>query len=172
MNGIPLRIKRDGQTETVYLSTIRSGEIGKKIRELKGQYRAFQRKLTTAQKQIGLATLAVGKGDLPMDKLIEISTEQDQAIADRDRLAESVLACCEAIAAETLAPNYGIESFRILDALTDAQIRAIPQILESGDVPADFFPSPDTPASASGTLPNNGISPVSGSKPADSATTP
>ena len=44
MNGIPLQIRRDGQFETVYLSTRRSGEVGRKMLARKREYRVALRK--------------------------------------------------------------------------------------------------------------------------------
>lgn len=160
-----MQIRRDGGTETVYLSTRRSGDVGLKMQHLKRDYRTAQRRTAHAFQEVALvaskanALAATGK---PCEAELErLALQQDQAGAVAQDSANGALEHATDLARLALRECHGEDAERILDCLTDRQIHQCVGIIETGDVPADFFPLSATPPSASGTPP-----------PGDAATAP
>jgi len=148
MNGIPITILRNGQTEKAYLSTVRTGETGQKIRELKKKLREVKNREVKTLKQVLLITDKAEK-QTDISKLDEMSVKQDELLGLSTSLAEEALDMAEELVAIALKENHGNDTNAILDCLTDRQILSCVKILETGEVPADFFPSPDTRLSVS-----------------------
>jgi len=161
VNGIPLTIRRDGELEKVYLSTHRSGEKGEKFRTLK---REFHRAHIEAAKAGKSSILTMEKAEKieDIETLEKLAAEQDGAMDRLDEARARTMELAEAIVRESLGGNYPDgEVDGIMDCMTDAQLVKCVSIIETGDVPADFFPSPDTPPSESTTSPPGGS--ISGS---------
>lgn len=157
MTGVPLRVLRDGNWEVVYLSTQRSGELGIQLGKLKANCRKLRRLIAGAAKRAALVALAAGKAEsADYGKLLDLSKSQDDAMAEQESLSAQLLESAGILARLALEANYGPGAVAILDALTDAQILALPGILESGETPADFFPSSVTPPSGPGLSPSPG----------------
>lgn len=157
MTGVPLRIYRDGQFETVYAWVGRSGEAGAEIAAHRAACRDLERTYAGALKNIALVSREV-RDDMDGDELAILSDKQQALVEQADEIKARQTETCVKLLRACLIVNYGRdETDRIVDALTDAQLRAIPHIIETGDEPSDFFPwlairrnASDTPRSADG----------------------
>jgi hypothetical protein len=166
MNGISARVYRDSEFETVYFWAGRSGQVGKRVRDLMRLCSDAERDLLRAQKQTVLVARSV-PDEADYETLAAASEKQDVAIQSaaeaRRRLDD--LACD--LALESLSVNYGREEAeRIVDCYTDVQLRSLHRLLETGLEPPDFFPAPVTPPNANATPPPADSSAGSPSKPA------
>jgi hypothetical protein len=156
MNGIPLSIRRGGQLETVYLSTRRSGERGAKMSQAKREYRVAQRRCAHCLQETALiarkAEALAARGEPCEGELDRLALSQDQAAAAAQAAAEGALAHATELVRLSLAECHGADAEAIMDCLTDRQLHQCVGIIETGDLPEDFFPSRATPPSASDTL--------------------
>jgi hypothetical protein len=167
MNGIPVRIMREGEPETVYLSCARTGEIGKRLQELKAACRKLARDEFDLAKRVALAMAKADelqKKDAPIVEFENLLNEQRQLTENLANAGEQRLAACEDLWIEALRPNHGADAEAIADCLADVQILKAVAILEQGECPADFFPNPAPPKSASGIAPTGGSASGSSSK--------
>lgn len=170
MIGIPVQISRDGKDETIYLSTRRSGVKGGELRDAKRAYR--QARLEIARLTTKMSLIAIRVNKIP-DEANHLAADLEKLCADMDQLTVGLDAARQAVqdAAEhvvslAIEDNHGDETAAILDCLTDAQIEALVGVLESGEAPADFFPSRATRPSASATTPPAAGPGASSSRPA------
>lgn len=161
MIGVRIEIFRDDKPETVYLSTVRTGMEGEAIATAKRECRAA--KLAQAQMLPRVAFVTDKAERVPKDapdrteQLGALASEQDALIellgAAQDREERAALA----VTRLALEANYGAkEAARILDCMTDRQIGQCVGILETGETPADFFPSRATRPSGNGLTPGAG----------------
>lgn len=159
MNGIPIRIRRDGEQETVYLSTARSGEAGETIRQAKHAAGAAMRAVFATETQISILLQKADRADkngAPIEDVEKLAAEMTALAESAAAAREAALAACEKLWLACLWPNHGPDSVGILDCLGDAQARAILKIIEIAEEPKDFFPLNAPPPSASSTGPGAG----------------
>lgn len=151
MIGIPFTIQRESEhgaeIETIYLRTRRRGPEGEKMRRLIREYN--QADLAQKRASIKVAmfyALVAGNGEHTPDlaALEKADKDQDEAIAVGNAAAKTALECAELIAELALRENYPQElAEKILDKLTDVELRAIVSTIEMGAMPKDFFQSLD-----------------------------
>jgi hypothetical protein len=104
-------------------------------------------------------------GEAELEKIL---SEQQAAIDCCSAAAQAAMDAAEKVAVLALEANYGPEETdRIMDRLTDREIRAIVDTVETGAMPKDFFPSPGTPPKSNST-PDSGSGPGNSSSPQDS----
>lgn len=175
MIGIPVSIERDGKDETIYLSTRRSGENGNAMHAAMKTYREqhlFEARLSA---RMGLITISVGKipddADSFVEKLRGLAEDMDtlakQAAGAREAKADAALE----VVRLALLDNHGPDTEAIMDCLTDKQIEQMVGIIQTGETPADFFPSRATRPSASTTTPAAAAPGAHSSKPGSTAPT-
>ena len=71
MNGIPVRIERNGQPETVYLSTRRSGDAGESMKKHKRAYHKANLAIAKASQRIVMLMAKAEKLDPERDDYVE-----------------------------------------------------------------------------------------------------
>ena len=151
MNGIPVPVMRNGSKETVYLSTRRSGSEGEKLRAHKAAFREARNKALKLSTRI--ATLARAPAGATLDDLDGLISRQEAALDAMQEAVSRAAHEAEQVVLQALRENHGKEAEAIVDCLTDKQLADCVSIIETGDVPADFFPSPGIqpkPSSISG----------------------
>jgi len=171
MNGIPMRIMRDGGQETVYLSTARTGELGAALCAAKAKCRAASLRQIAVEKQV---VLAAGRAEglaSDAEALEKLSAEQDVLLEKIAALRAERLVLAQELAQLALEPNHGADTKAILDAMTDPQILKVADAMDLGAEPKDFFLSPEPPKSGSGTAPVGGGTAGSSSTPGSGAGT-
>ena len=155
MNGVGVRIHRDHNEETIYLSTRRSGARGAEIASLKKELHIKESQVSMILAKIQgiiVKAQAIDNGKIELGKLDDLFAEQSQLIEKSGALANEILALAEKIVSEALLENYGPEETpRILDCLSDKQVRMCVTAIELGEEPKDFFQSRATPPNASTT---------------------
>lgn len=162
MNGIPIELDLDNSREQILLSTRRSGELGMKVAELKRKFR--NTKLAVAGKLQRVTALAKQAEAATADsELSTILDRQETLIGELAAMNDEMQAAAETIVRLALEDNYPPDvAERYMDAMTDAQVLLAVSIIETGDVPADFFPRRATQPSGSITSPS-GAMPLPGS---------
>lgn len=153
MNGVPLRIWRDGAFETVYLGTIRAGALAEKLRKLKSTYYLAADEETAQLKLVAMLPRAA-KEESTAEELIALSVRQDDAIRKSRECHDAAVLCAEEIVRISLTICHGEdEADAIMDCLNDQQILKCIAIMAGGEQPADFFGSRDidTPPGGNGT---------------------
>jgi hypothetical protein len=170
MIGIPIQIIRDGKDETIYLSTRRSGVKGGELRDAKRAYR--QARLEIARLTTKMSLIAVRVNKIP-DEADHLAADLEKLCDDMDKLTigldsarQAVQDAAEHVISLAIEDNHGQETASILDCLTDSQIEALVSVLETGETPADFFPSRATQPSAKDTTPPAAGPGASSPKPA------
>lgn len=161
MNGIPVRIRREGESETVYLSCARVGPLGETLRDLKRAARALWLKQAELEQAIGLTLAEASRlkdETTPMAQVEALAAKQRVLLRDAVAVKDERLEACQKLWLAALRPNHGPDAEEIVNSLTDNQVLAAPVILEKGETPDDFFPSREAPTSASATAPGSGSS--------------
>jgi hypothetical protein len=168
MNGIRIELEIGGEREKVFFATRRAGEDGEEMRRAQRLYHDNQLSSVRLATRIGVM---VGRADAA-EQTLEALTQADTAIGDlavqmRDA-SDQARNCAERFVRLSLLENYGeADVERFLRNLTDVQIAQLVGVVETGSVPADFFPSRATPPSAS-TISPPGAGPGASSSNADS----
>ena len=176
MNGVPVKILRNGEQETIYLSTRRSGDAGNKLRVAKRRYhKAEARVAKLASSMIIIsdkadALIAEGKS-LADGTLEELYARHEKVLDEMHDAKDKALELAEEVVRLALKENYGKKSDEIMDCLTDRQLAQCVGIIETGQTPADFFQSPDTQPSESGMSPTGDTTSGSSSKKGSQAGT-
>ena len=160
MNGIPMQIRRDGTVETVYLSTRRSGEPGRKMAERKKEYHLAQRQCAASLQEVALiarkAEALASTGNPCEQDLDRLALQQGHVSAVAQDCADAALGAAQDLTLMSLKECHGADAEKILDCLTDRQLHQCVGIIETGDLPEDFFPKSAIQPSASSTLPPGG----------------
>ncbi len=156
MNGIPVTVWDEGP-KTLVLGHRQSGDAGARMRKLKGDFHTCQRQAASAFRDVAKAARAAEKTETEAD-LERLAAAQDAAAGIAHANLAAALDHARELARLALEMNYPGQAERMLDLFTDAQLREVPGILETGDVPQDFFRSRDTPPSGTSTSPDNGTS--------------
>ncbi len=106
-------------------------------------------------------------GEDPAETSLEaILADQRKSIEEASEAVQTALKAAEKVAELALEENYGPgELERIMDGLSDHELRKIIETIELGAMPADFFPSP-------GTRPKPAITAPSGTSPEKPSSSP
>jgi ABC-type nitrate/sulfonate/bicarbonate transport system substrate-binding protein len=174
MNGIAIKILRDGAEETVYLATHRSGEAGAALKQARRDFaRAHRNYQDAVRRQLAASQKAGLIKDEDPDaaaKIDAIYAEAEQLGHQAETLHEGLLDTAETVVRRSLLGNYpGPEVDRIMDVLVDVQLLSLTRTIETGSVDGDFFPSPATPRKGSGGALPGDTPTASSSKPASPA---
>lgn len=145
--------------ETAYLSTRRSGAAGQALTEKKRAYRKSRMELAKATTRMGaimglLARIDPNRDVVNMD-LEKLCQETDKLIEQANEQKELGHALAQEIILLALEENHGPDAEAIFDTFCDAQIEKLMLTLESGEQPADFFPSHATQPKPSSTTPQD-----------------
>ena len=173
MIGIPFRIVREGDEsgkldKTIYLATRRFGEAGKAMREARHEYYKHEFACARAAQRYQAA-------DRRVRDLAANDPAQDEMEARRDTLLDAIRIegdCANEAAQKlvllSLTENYGRKAAEeTLDLLTDREIKVCVTLIETGELPADFFGSAAARSGAPSPKPT-GISAPGGSQPESS----
>ena len=176
MNGIPVTLEIGGDREKVYFATRRAGDEGKRMRAARRQFHLKQMELARLAERMVAAGERLGKLDPGAEGYLEhlekLQADQMAAGATAMDAKESMFEHAIEHARLSLLENYGEPDVdRILRSVTDAQVRMLITITESGEVPEDFFPSRATPPSESSISPSGGTAGASSSPAASAAPT-
>jgi hypothetical protein len=159
MLGIPLELLIGGNPEKVYFATRRSGELGVKMRALRRTYhmaRMEAARFLARTQAIGQAADSL-EADRPnyMDELEKLLADQEKQTELAMDAKEKARAAAEELARLSLGENYSGDTLeRIMNCLTDRQLAFLVTVIETGEVPEDFFPRPATQPSGSTTSPS------------------
>jgi hypothetical protein len=173
MTGIPFEIRAEGnpdETETVYLSTRRTGDIGRKMETLKQQIRNHDISRAAALRRAALCShkcdaLAKSSPTFARD-LDALGEQQDVALFQATQLAGELNAARADLVRLSLSSNYGDRTDNILDRLTDVELQAAVSLIETGELPADFFGARGTQRKSSTTSQSGAPQPAPSSPPA------
>lgn len=155
MVGIPYRILRHGddgpEDKMVYLSTRRSGEAGAAMKNAKRDFQEHEFATAKAAQKYAAADRSEQKDEERLGKLLDEIREQGEAAND----------AAEKLIRLSLTENYGRENAEaILDKLTTKDIRAMVTVIETGELPKDFFESAGAPPKPTFILPPGGSAPA------------
>lgn len=148
MNGVPIPVLRNERKEMVFLSTRRSGEPGKAMAARKRAYREARNSVAKLTAQIGAMASA---NPASLAEAETIAGRQAELLDKLTACADALKEHAEALVRLSLRENHGDDAEAILDVLTDKQINDCVGIIETGDVPADFFHAPGIPLKPSST---------------------
>lgn len=152
MNGVRVRIYRDDNEETIYLSTRRSGEEGASLQALRRALRDKELKLSTMASRVQLLAAKAEKFEgADLQVLDAIVADQENALQQIAALSDEIKLTTVKVVRASLKPNYGEETEKIIDAMSDRQLRSCVTAIETGEEPKDFFQLRATPPSASTT---------------------
>ena len=148
MIGIPYRLLRHGEDgpvdKMIYLATRRSGEAGAAMRKAKRDFQKHEFAGGKATLRFKAESLVENPNEEKIVKLLEEIQEAGEAGND----------AAEKLVLLSLTENYGKETAtEILDLLTNRDIRTILSVLETGELPKDFFGSNGQPLKPTSTLP-------------------
>lgn len=158
MIGLTYRLLRDSEDGPVekhlVLSTRRRGEAGEAFKRRLAQFKdAVFEKDRAAQRwsalQARLASLPP-EGDAFM-----ATQEKADACYDLLRTTDAAMyAAAEELVRSSLAENYGAEGAdALLDFMTEQDLRGCVALIQSGELPKDFFPYPGAQPKPSSTSP-------------------
>ena len=150
MNGIRIELEIGGDREKVYFATRRAGDDGDQMRRAQRLFHENRLNAARIATRIGVVASQADVPDVTLAKLEEVDRMVGELAAQARELAEQTRNCAEQFVRLSLLENYGeADAERFLRNLTDAQIAQLVGIVETGSVPADFFPSRAIPPSAS-----------------------
>ncbi|MDD5705434.1 MAG: hypothetical protein PHR35_05880 [Kiritimatiellae bacterium] len=172
-HGIPMRFwnHREEREETVYLATLRSGPIGKDLRDRRRRHAQLAGQARRVGRDMQLVAASL-RDDTPANELRNLATEQDALMTELRDIERELLETAEQIVAQALELCHGPdEATRIMDCLCDRQIEQAVRMLDLGEAPADFFDGRGTRSNAPGTGPAAATSGASSLKPATAGAT-
>lgn len=162
VNGVPVRIWRNGQKETIFLSTRRSGESGARMKACKGRYRMLRTEEGRLAARIGQLMMRAKQIDSAgadctagLEAILEEQIKLASAMAEAKTEATNV---AEELVRLSLAENYGEAGLvdALMDVMSDRQLEQALNAIELGEEPDGFFLDRGTPPSASTTGPSGG----------------
>jgi len=144
MKGIPFRITAQtdkGPVDKVlYLTTRRMGTTGETFKKAKRDYHKSQCDAARATQKYAVAEKQVNELDPATDKYQEAAQVCDECLVSIDAGADQALKHAEKIVRLSLQPNYGkADTESIMDELIDADFHAMVSLIETGELPPDFF---------------------------------
>lgn len=142
--------------EKFYLSTRRTGEGGEALRKAKRKFREAKRKITSIGLKLGFIERQAQEEGQPPATLERMLERIQQLVDDSATASEEAQAAAEKVVRLALRENHGDQTDEILNSLTDAQVVECVSIIETGEVPEDFFPRTATPPKPSTTTPDAG----------------
>ena len=147
MIGVPVNVLRDGEMTKIYLSTRRSGEVGQAMLDLKRNLRSLDLKRAKLYKAFAIITKKVDdlvddSADAKIDDaaLAELSADHDKRMKQLTDLDQEYNDLAYKLVELAVHDNHGDDAQAIMDNLTTKQINQCVNIIETGDVPKDFFP--------------------------------
>ena len=148
MNGIRIELEIGGDREKVFFATRRAGEPGAQMRAAQKTFHANRLAAVRVMNRINVAAGELDEGNAAA--LEELDAKIGALGNEARDLSEQARACAETFVRLSLGENYGEADIgRFLQNLTDAQVAQLVGIVETGSVPADFFPSRATPPNGS-----------------------
>ena len=165
--GIPFRMKRgsdEGDVDkVVYLATARYGEGGAALSGAKKAYRKKSLEVAKLSRRYALVERRLDKLEVTDLQLDPLSEKRDAMLDAFAGAEEAVNEEAQKIVLLSLTEGYGREKAEeILNQFTDGDMQAAVETIQTGEQPADFFPSSEQPPKLSTTSP-------SGDTPADSS---
>jgi len=159
MNGIPIRILRDGEETRVYLSTRRDGEVGAKIKKLRRHYKKLTLERAKLYKKVAACATEAEKLALSeantTDQIAAVDKRQDELLDKANELWQEMDEVALECVTTGLRENHAGDTTGILNCMSDQQVRLCMQAYEIGDEPEDFFPKTVTLQSETG-IPSSG----------------
>jgi hypothetical protein len=135
----------------------RRGEHAQKIRGLMADCRTCLREVTATEQAVAItineAREIEASGQNVTVRLQDLLQRQISLITQLDLERAKRLALCEELLEASLRPNHGDDVGEIMNCFSDDRLVGVPGILERGQAPADFFPSPEPQKSGSITGP-------------------
>jgi flagellar motor protein MotB len=155
MIGIPYRIVRHGdkgpEDKVFYLATRRSGEAGAAMKKTKREFQKAELATAKAAQRYQAASAAEHQDEELLCNLLEDIQLAGQAADD----------AAEHLVLLSLTENYGRENAEaVLDQLTDTDIKKMVSVIETGELPKDFFESSGQPPKPTSTLQPGGSPPA------------
>lgn len=171
MIGIPYRLLRDTEEgpvdKTVYLATRRSGEAGQAMKEAKRAFHKHEMAVGRAYKRYQSLDVRVRRLEASgADSVDQVIEQRDEAFARIQEEADLANDAAEKVVRLSLKENYHDQTDSILDICTDKDLAAMVVVIETGELPKDFFGSGGPPPKSSSTEPS-GDSPEEPSTDAD-----
>lgn len=171
MVGIPYRIVRHGEAgpedKVFFLATRRSGEAGAAMKKAKREFQ--KQELATAQAAHKYAAAERAEEKDPVEGVPHGAREEKLCKHLEEIRAASQAAddAAEHLVLLSLTENYGRENAEaILDQLCDADIRKMLSVIETGELPKDFFGSSGQPPKPTSISQPGGSPPAPSSNPA------
>ncbi len=164
MNGLPLKIKLNGEPFTAYFATRRTGEAGKEMRAAKRRFYDETRLMGSCFSRIAvLGDLAAEKeGEEELMKLLEQSEELTAELSQHKYAAEDA---ANRYLELSLEGNHGADTESILACFADGEIDDLVRYVEVGDIPEDFFTRRGTRQKKNSTATSSAASSKRSSKP-------
>lgn len=175
MIGLTYRLLRDSDEGPVekhlVLATRRRGDGGEAMKARMTEYKrqVFAKDRAAQRWQAMQARLACQAPD--SDKFLETADLADQAYEGMRLADEAMYAAAEDLVRCSLVENYGAQGAdELMDFLTELDLRGCVALIQSGELPKDFFPYPGDRQNESSTSPA-GSGPDACSSSTDSAAT-
>jgi hypothetical protein len=147
MNGIPIRIRIDGDEEEIYLAVRGTGDRALNMQRCKRTFHRASQKLASELQRVGIcASLAMQLDPAApdyADKVLNLLNEQEAAQDRADELRAEALEASTELLRLSLLENYGNAGAvdRYLAVFSDKAVNEAVSIIETGDCPAGFTPS-------------------------------
>lgn len=173
MVGIPYRLLRDSEDgpveKVLYLATRRTGEGGQAMKNAKREYYAHEFGCACAAKRFQSADQAVLACAPEDDRRAALENERDAQLERIRAEGDAATDAAERLVRLSLTENYGAAAAgEIVDQLTDRDVRAMVTVIETGELPPDFFGGSDRRPRPTTTSPSGGL-PAESYSNADSA---
>lgn len=144
MIGLPYRILREGDGEmvdkTIYLSTRRSGQFGRAMHEAKRAYQDAEWTCAKATQRYAALSARIAALEAGSQEFAGLLDARDAAYAQVLVAGREANDAATLTVSNSLAENYGpAAATDILDLLTQREINAMVMLIETGDLPKDFF---------------------------------
>lgn len=163
MLGLPIELEIEGNNERIFFATRRRGQDGEDMRKHRRAFHTAKMAALTHLRRV--EALEIKADQIPADtqdrdlRISEILGEQGKELQASLDAKEQAREACERLVRLSLGENYPdtekVE--RILGSLTDNQLAYLVTVLETGEVPADFFPRRATlPKPSTTTQPGDG----------------
>lgn len=161
ISGIPVEIPIAGELVKVYFATRRFGKDGDDMSVARDDFHRAQ--IAMSQKLQRIAMLAhksqhvSAKSNNGMEQLMKIADQQNEASTELVEIRSLHIKSATEYVRHSLTENYGPEGAQhYMSQMTDKQIIEAVSVIETGEVPEDFFESPATRQKSSDTSPGSG----------------
>jgi len=150
----------DGEVrKEVFLSTCAPEELREKMAQAKRDFRKASFEMQAAAQRWAAVRRQVSLVDPALPGFDELIDKQAAAFALVRTTEDAAYEAAEQIVRCSLARNYAGKADEIMDAASQKDLLAMVTLINTGELPADFFPSPaqerkPTSTSAPGELPD------------------